>query len=221
MATRLWARSRPCVVISTATQKMTTTSPPENQTPSATAPVRLSPAALFAAFSAMALSGFGGVMPFAYRALVERRQWLTSGEFASMLALAQVLPGPTICNLSLMVGWRYAGLAGALAALSGMLAGPIVLVLVAGSLVQRYASIPEVGQALAAMGAVAAGLLMATGLKMGIALFKMRRARVATILAALITAAAFVGVGLMRWPLITVVLVLAPLAVWQAWRGDL
>ncbi len=75
---------------------------------------------LFAVFTRLALQGFGGVLPVAQRELVERQRWLTREQFLEMLTLSQVLPGPNVINLSLMVGQRFLGARGALAALGGM-----------------------------------------------------------------------------------------------------
>jgi chromate transporter len=197
---------------------MTFRSPTETESVTGATTLSLGPAQLFIAFSQMALSGFGGVMPFAYRSLVERRRWLEPHAFAAMLAMAQVLPGPTICNLSLMVGWRYAGVAGALAALAGMLAGPITIVLLLGLAYTRWGDVAQVHDALTGMGAVAAGLILSTAVKMALAVFGTRRTLASNLSTALIAALAFAGVGLVRWPLIAVVIVLAPPAIALAWK---
>ena len=112
------------------------------------------------AFTRLALQGFGGVLAVAQRELVERQRWLTREEFVEMLAVAQVLPGPNVVNLSLMIGDRYFGLRGALAALGGHAAVPLVIVLVlaAGLRAVRRATRRSRG-ALRGMGAVAAGLI--------------------------------------------------------------
>lgn len=145
---------------------------PQPATEEARPPQTIGPSQIFFAFSSLALSGFGGVMPFAYRALVERRQWVSPREFAGLLAIAQVLPGPTIGNMSVMVGQRYAGFAGACAALAGMIAGPSLIVIALGIAWQHYGNLPSVKHALAGMSAVAIGLILAIAVKMGIALFK-------------------------------------------------
>lgn len=88
-----------------------------------------SPAQLFIAFTLLALQGFGGVLAIAQRVLCEQRRWLTQQEFLEMLSVGQVLPGPNVCNVALMVGDRFFGLRGALAALAGMMMVPLVLVL--------------------------------------------------------------------------------------------
>src|SRR5689334_10960907 len=104
-------------------------------------------AELFIVFSRLALQGFGGVLPIAQRELVERTGWLTSQEFAESLSIGQVLPGPNVVNLSLMVGDRYFGLRGALAALAGMLLLPTALVLLLAALYSGLADLPAVAGA--------------------------------------------------------------------------
>ncbi|MGD9870476.1 MAG: chromate transporter [Thauera sp.] len=125
-----------------------------------------SPLALFIAFSLLALQGFGGVLAVAQRELVDRRGWLSRLEFVELYALAQLLPGPNVVNLSLMIGDRYFGLRGALAAISGMLLAPLLVVLALAASYQQLAQYPAVAGALRGMGAVAAGLILAMALKM-------------------------------------------------------
>jgi chromate transporter len=174
---------------------------------------RIAPLELFLAFSEMALSGFGGVLPFAYRAMVERRRWVSREEFARLLALAQVLPGPTICNLVVMFGYRSSGLPGAAAALAGMIAMPFAIVLSLGIVYQRFGDVPAVRRALTGMSAVAAGLILATAIKMASAVPR-------RVLPISLAALAFAGVGLIRLPLIAVIAVIAPAGVFLAWRDD-
>lgn len=202
-------------------------------------PPAIGPMQLFVAFSALALSGFGGVLPFAYRALVEQRKWLDAREFASLLAIAQVMPGPTICNLAVMIGQRYAGFAGACAALAGMVLGPACIVIALGIAWQRYGALPAVRHALSGMSAVAIGLIFATAVKMGVALFQVEASGSTTSTAAAagsttgssywtgrrliqvaLCALGFIGVGLFRWPLAAVVAGLAPIAVALSWHLD-
>ena len=177
-----------------------------------------SPLTIFLAFSGISIQGFGGVMPFAYRGLVERQRWLSAEEFAKYLAMAQILPGPTICNVAVMVGHRYAGWRGGLAAIAGMIAAPFFIVVGLAAIYQKYGNLPLFHQAVSGMSAVAAGLILATGLKMALALFKksgLRNARSAVQLALL--AAAFVGLGVLRWQLLLVFCVLVPLGVAAAY----
>jgi chromate transporter len=177
-----------------------------------------SPTELFIAFSSLSLSGFGGVMPFAYRALVEKRQWLSGPEFAALVGVAQVLPGPTICNMAVMVGMRKGGRLGGVTSLLGMVLGPMIIVLLLGILYEYVGGAAPVQAALRGMSAVAAGLIFATAVKMGRTVFVEARSawsrRVVMLVWCIL---AFVGVGLMHWPLALVVAVLAPLAVGYEW----
>jgi len=124
-----------------------------------------SPADLFRLFNRMALQGFGGVLPVAQRVLVEQRQSLSREQFVEVLSLGQVLPGPNIVNMSLMIGDRFFGLRGAVAALLGLLCAPLLIVLLLAALYGQLASVPAVAGALRGMGAVSAGLIIATALK--------------------------------------------------------
>lgn len=136
------------------------------------APPLIAPAApasardLFFAFNRLALQGFGGVLPVAQRELVERLRWLTKEQFVEMLAVSQVLPGPNVVNLALMFGDRAFGLRGAFAALAGMLLAPTLVVLMLAALYAHFAQHAIVTGALRGMGAVAAGLIISTGIKL-------------------------------------------------------
>lgn len=125
-----------------------------------------SPTHLFISFTFLALQGFGGVLPVVQRELVEKRGWMTREEFIEDWAVAQIMPGPNVVNLALMVGGRYFGLKGAMAALGGMLAVPMVLVLALAIGYSQISEHPGVADALRGMAAVAAGLIGATGLRL-------------------------------------------------------
>ena len=127
---------------------------------------------LFISFTLLALQGFGGVLAIVQREMVERKQWLTQEEFIEDWAVAQIMPGPNVVNLSMMIGGRYFGLPGAMAALAGMLALPLVLVLLLVLLHARFADYPAVDGALRGMAAVSAGMIGAAGLKLSTALGK-------------------------------------------------
>jgi chromate transporter len=127
---------------------------------------------LFLAFTVLALQGFGGVLAVVQREMVERKQWLTQDEFLEDWAVAQIMPGPNVVNLSLMVGARYFGVAGALAALAGMLAVPLVVVLMLALLHGRFAGNPAVAGALRGMAAVSAGLIGAAGLRLSVSFLR-------------------------------------------------
>jgi chromate transporter len=167
---------------------------------------------LFTGFVAVALSGFGGALPWARRMIVERRKWMSADEFNEAFSLAQFLPGPNVVNFSVVFGSRIAGWAGAVVALTGLMAPPIVIVTLLGVLYSFYGDIPALSRVLAGISAAAVGLLVATVGKMSRPLFK-RGAYVAPVVAL----AAFVAIGPLHWPLPYVLLVLAPLSVAFAW----
>lgn len=166
---------------------------------------------LFFGFLSIGASGFGGVLPFARRTLVERKAWLTPAEFTEVLSLCQFLPGPNICNVSVSVGRRFHGARGSLAAFGGLMLVPFLIVTSLGLLYARYGHRPEVDAAFDGIAAAAAGLVVATGLKM---LESHRRDGIALLFAAAI----FLGIAVFRWPLLILLLVLAPLSVLAAWR---
>jgi chromate transporter len=175
-----------------------------------------SPGELFRVFTRLALQGFGGVLPVAQRELVERERWLSSSQFVELLSAGQVLPGPNVVNLSLMVGDRFFGWRGAAAALAGMLLAPLLVVLALAALYARFEFLPVVSGALRGMGAVAAGLVIATGLKL---LPTLRRNPLGRPTALAFAALTLLAVGALRWPLLWVLLGLGGTAVaWAWWR---
>jgi chromate transporter len=167
--------------------------------------------ALFLAFSRISLSSFGGAIFWARRELVERQRWLTDREFVDLFTLGQLLPGPNVLNLTVMVGHRFAGWTGAAAAVAGFLGWPCLAVIGMGVLYRHYGAVPQVQQALTGMSSVAAGLLLATVIKLASVLPRTWRPW-------LFGALAFAGVGVMRWPLLWVMGALAPWAVLAAWK---
>lgn len=169
---------------------------------------------LFRVCNRLALQGFGGVLPVAQREFVERTGWLTKAQFLEMLSVAQVLPGPNVINLGLMIGDRFFGWRGALAAVAGMLSLPLVLVLALAMLAAEASSVPAVAGALRGMGVVAAGLVTATAIKLMPAL---RASPLGLPLAAAFVLATLGAIGGLRWPLVGVVLGLGCVAIAAAW----
>jgi len=183
-------------------------SPPFPRTDAATGGLRprpSSPADLFWSFTWLALQGFGGVMAVVQRELVEKKHWMSNNEFVEDWAVAQVLPGPNVVNLSIMVGDRYFGWRGAVAALAGMLAFPLVLVLAIAVVYAQWAAHPAVAGALRGMVAVAAGLIAGTGLKL---LAALRTHPLGFLQSSALAAATFAAMALLRVPLPWVLLVL-------------
>jgi chromate transporter len=175
-----------------------------------------SPADLFRVFTRLALQGFGGVLPVAQRTLVEQERWLTREQFLEMLSIAQILPGPNIVNLSLILGDRHFGWRGALAAVSGVMLAPLAVVLLLALLAQQWRGQPLVNDALRGMGVVAAGLVLSTAIRL---VGGLRRNAMGRVACAAFLAATVLTVGVLRWPLVGVIAALGgaalALAVWR------
>ena len=164
------------------------------------------------AFAAVSVSGFGGVLPWARRMVVEQRHWMTPEEFNAAYSLAQFLPGPNVVNFSVVFGARFAGAPGAAVTLAGLLGPPVLIVTALGMLYAYFGDIAALGRILAGISAAAAGLVIAVTAKMAAPLF--RRGFDPAPLVAVI---AFVAVGPLHWPLPWVLLVLAPISIALAW----
>jgi chromate transporter len=166
---------------------------------------------LFLAFLRITLSGFGGTLPFARQTLVLDRQWLSDRQFVEALSLCQFLPGPNVVNLSIVVGQRFRGVVGALSALAGLVLAPMSIVLVLAVLYDRFGQVPAVDRVLNGISAAAPGLVVAMGVEMARLFGRVPRA-------VLFAALAFVATGLLQWPIVPVLAVLAPISVAAAWR---
>ena len=167
-------------------------------------------------FNRLALQGFGGVLPVAHRELIERERWVSPAQFVELLTLGQVLPGPNIINIAIILGDRFFGWRGALVAVAGLLALPLLIVLGLAMVYQQFAANPVVAGALRGMGAVAAGLVIATAVKLARTLKGNPMGRLAC---GVLGAATAVMVGGLRWPMVGVVLGLGGLGMALAWRA--
>lgn len=170
---------------------------------------------LFLSFTLLALQGFGGVLAVVQRELVEKKRWLTREEFIEEWAVAQIMPGPNVVNLCLMIGGRYFGLKGAMAALAGLITVPLVVVLLLVLVYTRFADNSAVVGALHGMGAVVAGLVAATGIKLAAALTNNVLGKV---VCGALGMACFVAIGVLRWPLVYVIAGLGSIACLLAFR---
>jgi chromate transporter len=170
-------------------------------------------AQLFLGFAQISVSAFGGALPWARRVLVEDRGWLEPDDFTDTLALCQFLPGPNVINLSIAVGARFRGPLGSLCAFLGLMGAPVVIVMGLGALYGRYGQLEALRGVFAALGAAAAGLVVATAAKMAAPIVK--RQPVAGIP---VIVAGFVMAGVLRWPLPLVLAILAPISIALAWK---
>ena len=174
------------------------------------------PRDLFIAFTILALQGFGGVLAVAQRHLCDEKRWLTRAEFLEMLSLGQLLPGPNVCNVALMVGDKFHGWRGAAAALGGMMLVPLALVLALTALYANFSSVPVVAGALKGMGAVAAGMIIGTALRLGSGL---RASPIGMPACLVLGVATFVLIAWLRQPLVLVLLgVGIPACLYAWWR---
>ena len=170
---------------------------------------------LFVGFSLLALQGVGGVLTVAQQELVERRKWMTKAQFLEEWSVAQIMPGPNIINLALIYGRQQFGLSGALVAAAGLLIAPLCVVMLLAILFGGVSTNPVAQEALKGMGAVSAGLIIATGLKLSSTL---KENPLGLQMAWALSLASFVCVGLLRLPLAWVLLSLGSIACWLAYR---
>jgi len=169
---------------------------------------------LFISFTLLALQGFGGVLAVVQRELVEKKRWMTREEFVEDWAVAQILPGPNVVNLGVMIGDRYFGVRGAVASVLGLMFVPLLVVLALAIVYTHFAADPHVANALRGMGAVAAGLIMSTALKL---LSTLRRNPVGLGPGLAFAALTVIAIAWLRWPLVYVVFGLGLPAIALAW----
>lgn len=171
-------------------------------------PVAISPAALFFAFARISVTGFGMILPWARRMIVDEKRWMSAEEFNETFSLSQFLPGPNVVNLSVVFGQRIAGAPGAIAALGGLMGPPAAVAAFLSYLYSQFGDATILRGILAGIAAAAIGLMSATIVKMAQPVFSKLFAP-----APLVLAATFVAVGLLRLPLVPCLLVLAPVSV--------
>src|SRR6266702_7435326 len=163
---------------------------------------------LFFAFAKISLAGFGGVLVFARRGIVEEHRWMTAEEFNQTFALCHFLPGPNVVNLSVVFGSRFRGVTGSIAAFAGLLGPPLVIVTILAALYVRYGEVDALRRILAGVSCAATGLLLSAVVRMATPLIKKR-----DVIGLLVMAAVFIAIGLLRLPLPTVLLLAAPVSV--------
>ncbi|MFZ0766491.1 chromate transporter [Bradyrhizobium sp.] len=163
---------------------------------------------LFVAFAKMSLAGFGGVLVWARRAIVDQHKWMTADEFNETFALCHFLPGPNIVNLTFVFGSRFRGLAGAVAAFSGLVGPPALIMVVMGVLYHRYGEIDALRRILSGVACAAIGLMLAVVFRMMTPLLKRR-----DVIGLLVMVAVFIAIGVLRLPLAAVLLVAIPISI--------
>ena len=168
---------------------------------------------IFTGFFMVGVRGFGGVLPWARRTIVEERKWLTATEFAEVLGLCQFLPGGNIINVSVAVGARFRGAAGAVAAVLGLMVAPVAIVVGLGAIYDQFAEQPIVRRAFAGLAAAASAFVLTASIKIAAPL----RGRW---LALGIAAITFVTIAVIRLPLPMAMPVLAVASILVLWRFE-
>jgi chromate transporter len=163
---------------------------------------------LFTAFARMSVAGFGGVLPFARRGIVDQHRWMTADEFNETFALCHFLPGPNIVNFTMVFGSRFRGIAGGIAAFLGLLGPPALIMIVLAALYQHFGDVAALRRILAGISCAAVGLLIAVVFRMMTPLVKRR-----DLVGLAMLAAVFVAIGVLRLPLAAVLLVAIPISI--------
>src|SRR6202048_2980904 len=177
---------------------------PAPDTPTSTPPGLI---ALFVAFAKISLAGFGGVLVWARRGIVDQHRWMTADEFNETYALCHFLPGPNVVNLSVVFGSRFRGIPGAIAAFAGLLGPPVVIVTILAALYARYGELDTLRRILAGVSCAAVGLLLSAVCRMMMPLIKRR-----DLVGRVLLVAVFLAIRLLRLPLQAVLLVAIPLS---------
>jgi chromate transporter len=164
--------------------------------------------ALFLAFAKMSVAGFGGVLYWARRAIVDQHRWLSADEFNETYALCHFLPGPNIVNFSMVFGARLRGIVGGIAAFAGLLVPPMLIMTILAALYAHFGAIDALRRILVGISCAAVGLLIANVLRMAMPLLK-RRDTVGGVLLLIV----FIAIGIVRLPLAMVLLAAIPLSI--------
>ena len=166
---------------------------------------------LFLGFLSVGMYGFGGVLPWARRMIVEQKRWLSASEFTDMLGLCQFLPGGNIMNVTIALGARFHGAAGSVVAFVGLMAAPFTAVIMLGLVYDRYGDLPAVRHAFAGLAAAASAMVLATALKIAAPL----RTRPFSMGVAVVT---FLAIAVLRLPLPPVLPAMAAISTLLVWR---
>jgi chromate transporter len=173
---------------------------------SAASPARIQPVSLreiLSLFVRIGVTSFGGgLSAWMYREVVGRRRWLPEDSFLSGLTLSQMLPGTNVVNLSVYIGQKLRGSVGSIIAVGGLLLPPMAIIVVLAEVLRRYGDVAWVHDLLEGVAAGAVGMTLSMVLRAA------RNATAKSRLAPLAILAVFALVGVLRWPMIPVVLAL-------------
>jgi len=166
---------------------------------------------MFTGFFQAGIIGFGGVLPVARRLIVDQRQWMTQEQFNELFSLCQFMPGANIVNFACAFGARNRGLSGAAAALFGLMAAPVCIVIILSDVYARWGALPVARHGLTGLAASAAGLVLGTALKISVPILASQRNL-------LVAAGVFAAVMLLHLSLPLTMLIVLPISIFLAWR---
>ena len=172
------------------------TASPENHRPQ-----HVSCLDLLFGFATVGMIGFGGIANALFHVVVDKRKWLTAEEYTMTFGLAQILPGASPINTSIMIADRFQGLRGIVCAIGGLLCVPLISLIALALIYDQFADVPEVRYGTIASVAAAAGLSFGVALK---ASFRVLR----TLPAILFAVASFGAIGILRLPMIPTMIAL-------------
>jgi chromate transporter len=165
-------------------------------------------------FNHIALASFGGgLSAWSREVLVVEKQWLGEEEFLSAMTMCRILPGANQVNMAVFVGTKMRAVPGAVAAVLGLCVVPLAIVLFLSWLYFRFKEVPAVAGVLHGASAAAVALTVAMVIKTG-------RNCLTGVIPVALFALAFVLNGILRWPLLGVLAIVAPLALLWAWPRD-
>lgn len=180
----------------------------------APAPIRVSLAEIAWTFNHVALASFGGGLgAWSREVVVVRKKWMGEEQFLSAMTMCRIMPGANQINLAVFVGTMMRGMAGAVAAVVGLCLVPVALMLAMGFVYFTFKEVPAVKGALHGASAAAVALTLTMVIKTG------KKCLTGAVPVALF-AAAFVLNGVLRWPLLVTLGILAPLSLIWAWPRD-
>jgi chromate transporter len=167
---------------------------------------------LFLGFLSIGARSFGGVMPWAYRVIVEERRWMSEEDFTATIGLCQFLPGPNVGNASIVLGKKWFGLKGSIVAFLGFFGLPFLWVLALASLYSEIALQPGVKSVVTGVAAAGAGLFIGTAIKLAKPIARKPAALV-------VISGCFIAVGIGRVSMLIVIPLAALISYLLAKRG--
>ena len=165
-------------------------------------------------FNHIALASFGGgLSAWSREVIVVEKQWMGEEEFLSAMTMCRIMPGANQVNLAVFVGTKMRGIPGAIAALVGLCLVPVAIILTLGFVYFTFKEVPSVKGALHGASAAAVALTLAMVIKTG-------KKCLTGVIPIVFFLASFILNGILRWPLLEALGLLAPLSLIWAWPRE-